>query len=304
MKNIIKKLFLIITVTTIGMSKVHATTTIDCNQTLKYNSINEQVKILQTELNTTTKCNLDVDGIFGTKTKSCVTQFQKKYDLEQDGIVGSNTCTKLNTAYKKELRKNYVVITAEELNVRKNAGTNYAIKGTVKRGNVFRIYNKKKVGNTTWYKIKVNQNHNPYYGYVSGEYAKKNAILLNITTQKLTYYKKGKVLMDVPVITGVLGKHDTPTGHYSLKVQNKINGTTLTGNNDDGSRYNAYVNYWMPFIPERGIGFHDASWRSTNEFNSETYQYNGSHGCVNMKTEDAKKLYENTTKDTDVIVIK
>lgn len=303
MKNCIKLLLLILSIICIGVSNVKATTTLDCNQTLKYNSINSQVKILQLELNSTMKCNLNIDGIFGIKTKACVIQFQQKYNLGQDGIVGKNTCTKLNKVYKKVQKKNYVVITADELNVRKNAGTAYSISGTVKRGNVFRIYGKKRVNNTIWYKIKVTQNKKSYYGYVSSEYAKKNAILLNIAKQKLTFYKAGKIIMDVPVVTGMIGNHDTPTGHYILKVQNKINGTTLTGNNDDGSRYNAYVNYWMPFIPDRGIGIHDASWRSINEFNSETYKNNGSHGCVNMKTEDAKQLYQNTNKDIDVVVI-
>ena len=70
--------------------------------------------------------------------------------------------------------------------------------------------------------------------------------------------------------------------------------------NDDGSRYNAYVNYWMPF--NGGVGFHDATWRSLGEFNKTTYVNNGSHGCVNMKKEDAQVLYTNTKVNTAVKV--
>lgn len=52
------------------------------------------VKILQTILNLYDN-NLKCDGIFGTNTEEAVKRFQKKFNLEVDGIVGKNTWTTL-----------------------------------------------------------------------------------------------------------------------------------------------------------------------------------------------------------------
>ena len=98
------------------------------------------------------------------------------------------------------------------------------------------------------------------------------------------------------------GSHDTPIGRYVLRTTNLKRSITLRGVNDNGSSYASYVEYWMPFIMGRGIGFHDASWRSNKEYTNNRYTYDGSHGCVNMKTESAKKLYNNITSDTLVII--
>ena len=69
------------------------------------------------------------------------------------------------------------------------------------------------------------------------------------------------------------------------------------------SKYNAYVDYWMPFIGG-SYGFHDADWRSSSQItNKKTYLTNGSHGCVNMLTEDAKYLYENIYKGLAVHIV-
>ena len=78
----------------------------------------------------------------------------------------------------------------------------------------------------------------------------------------------------------------------------------LKGTNDNGTKYNAHVDYWMPFILGRGIGFHDASWRSNSEYTKTRFQGNGSHGCVNMMHDAAQKLYESTTESISVVVRK
>ena len=58
----------------------------------------------------------------------------------------------------------------------------------------------------------------------------------------------------------------------------------------------------MPFITERGIGFHDASWWVMDDYTKTKYIENGSQGCVNMRPNDAKRLYENVTTETYVII--
>ena len=116
----------------------------------------------------------------------------------------------------------------------------------------------------------------------------------------LYYFKNDETILVTSVVTGMKNRHETPLGNYTLYTGDKQTNRYLRGYNDDGSKYNAYVNYWMPF--NRGVGFHDATWRSLGEFNKNTYVNNGSHGCVNMKKEDAKVLFTNTTTNTAVTV--
>ena len=56
----------------------------------------------------------------------------------------------------------------------------------------------------------------------------------------------------------------------------------------------------MPFVVDRGIGFHDATWRSA--FGGNIYEYSGSHGCVNLPPNAAKSLYGKITSDVYVCV--
>ena len=62
---------------------------------LQYGSKGIYVKILQVLLNYYNHANLDVDGDFGPCTKSAVADYQMKYKLEIDGIVGKQTWTQL-----------------------------------------------------------------------------------------------------------------------------------------------------------------------------------------------------------------
>lgn len=62
---------------------------------LKRGSKGAKVKELQTKLNKVGN-NLVVDGSFGSATEKAVKDFQKKYGLAVDGIVGPNTTKKLD----------------------------------------------------------------------------------------------------------------------------------------------------------------------------------------------------------------
>ena len=299
-----KKIFTLISMLVMLLNiQVVSAATLNCNTILTTGSTGEEVKILQEKLNRTMKCNLDVDGIIGSKTKECIIKFQQRYKLETDGIVGPKTCTKLNNVYNAINKSSYVVVIGDEVNVRSGANTSSAIKGTVKQGEVLKRYGTKSTDGKTWYKVYIKQTRvDDHYGYISETYAKKTAILLDISSQQLTYYNNGKIDWSVPVITGKKDSHDTPIGRYILNPINKKENTTLTGQNDDGTNYNAFVNYWMPFITERGIGFHDATWRNIDDYTKTTYIENGSHGCVNMRFNDAKKLYESIKSTTYVII--
>lgn len=127
----------------------------------------------------------------------------------------------------------------------------------------------------------------------------KTYVEVNITSQYLWFYKDGKLFLQTPVVTGDHSKnYDTPTGKY--KVYSKGTDIVLDGSTV-GFDYKYHVDYWMPF--NQGVGMHDTQERSTYEYGSDTYLYGGgSHGCVNMPPNMAKKMYENIKVGTSVYV--
>lgn len=62
---------------------------------LNYSKNNVYVKILQVLLNYYNDAKLEVDGQFGAYTKKAVADYQMKYSLEVDGIVGAETWSHL-----------------------------------------------------------------------------------------------------------------------------------------------------------------------------------------------------------------
>ena len=277
--------------------------TLDVRCHLEYGSKGEQVKLLQKELNSVMNAGLTVDGSFGSKTKNAVMDFQKKYNLEVDGIVGIATAGQLNVAY--SANTNYVIVNDTDLNVRTEPSANSTKLGTIYMGDAYATYGTATASNgRTWYKIK----YNGQDAYISASYVTQNGIFLDLSEQILKVYKDGKLQLESPVITGNNGNngtvaHKTPTGKYLFYKSNKQTDRVLRGYNDDGSRYASHVDYWMPFITSRGIGFHDATWRSNSQFyNKNTYLTNGSHACVNMPHACAKQLYNLITSNIYVYV--
>ena len=70
---------------------------------LKLGSKGNEVKLLQEKL------NLKADGIFGPLTEETVKDFQRSNGLEVDGIVGTNTLSKLNLSVNKRNIKELIV---------------------------------------------------------------------------------------------------------------------------------------------------------------------------------------------------
>ena len=70
---------------------------------LKLGSRGNEVKVLQEKL------NLKADGIFGLLTEEAVKDFQRSNGLEVDGIVGTNTLSKLNLSVNKRNIKELIV---------------------------------------------------------------------------------------------------------------------------------------------------------------------------------------------------
>lgn len=105
---------------------------------------------------------------------------------------------------------------------------------------------------------------------------------VDMTAQKLYYYEDGQLVLETDVVTGNTGRRmGTPEGvNYVYSMQRN---RTLRG-----PGYATFVRYWMPV--NGNIGLHDASWR--REFGGEIYKTGGSHGCINLPSDVAPKLYE------------
>ena len=101
------------------------------------------------------------DGDYGAKTAYAVRKFQEKYGngLAVDGIAGPKTLEAIDKAMSVNSKK--VKVTANVLNIRAGAGTNYAVKGTTKKGSVHEIIEEK----DGWGKIS--------NGWISLEYTEK-----------------------------------------------------------------------------------------------------------------------------------
>lgn len=118
---------------------------------------------------------------------------------------------------------------------------------------------------------------------------------IDLTNQRMVFYKDGYPLVDTPVVTGnpnVAG-NETPTGCYAIDAM--LSPYVLRGEG-----YEANVTYWMPFAGN--VGIHDATWRT--EFGGNLYTLEGSHGCVNTPYDQAAIIYQNIGIGAPVIVYK
>lgn len=111
-------------------------------------------------------------------------------------------------------------------------------------------------------------------------------IEIDLTRQHVWLYIDGKEIVSTDCVTGdmTIAGRVTPGGTYTLYY--KESPSILKG---EGYEDGVEVQYWMPF--NDGIGLHDASWRT--EFGGQIYISNGSHGCVNLPSDQAKMIYDN-----------
>ena len=115
---------------------------------------------------------------------------------------------------------------------------------------------------------------------------------IDLTNQRMVFYKDGQLLVDTPVVTGCVRKgHSTPTGCFALDAMRSP--AFLKG-----PGYASPVTYWMPF--SGGVGIHDASWRS--QYGGQIYITNGSHGCVNTPKDKAAIIYNNISVGVPIVV--
>lgn len=122
---------------------------------------------------------------------------------------------------------------------------------------------------------------------VLGQTTEPKHIYVDLTNQRLQAFEGEKTVMQFPVSTGKWGP--TPTGEFKIWI--KLRYTRMSGGNvSDGTYYNLanvpYVMFYSGPNADAGRGFslHGAYWHNN-------FGYPMSHGCVNIRPEDAKKLY-------------
>ncbi len=120
-------------------------------------------------------------------------------------------------------------------------------------------------------------------------------IEVSIDHQKVWMYINGTLVLEDDCTTGELTKPNYNTNRGVFDLTYKDSPATLYF---EGNYYE--VSYWMPF--DQSIGFHDATWRSDEEFGGTNYIGNGSHGCVNLRLSSAEFIYNNIQKDTPIII--
>lgn len=113
-------------------------------------------------------------------------------------------------------------------------------------------------------------------------------IEVDLTNQKVYAYEGSVKVYEFLVSTGKWGR--TPTGEFTIWA--KVKSQLMSGGSKELHTY-----YYLPNVPwvmffyndqiakMRGFSFHGTYWHSN-------FGHPMSHGCVNMKTEEAKVLYD------------
>ncbi len=118
----------------------------------------------------------------------------------------------------------------------------------------------------------------------------KKWIEVDLSMQRMTAYEDGVERLKTTISSGIPNRYTgsaswaTPKGTYNVysKLPSKHMGEgTLT---DDLEAYILPGVPWVTFFTKNGIGFHGTYWH--NNFGMTM-----SHGCINMKTEEAKWVY-------------
>ena len=115
----------------------------------------------------------------------------------------------------------------------------------------------------------------------------EKVIKVDLTNQKLYAYEGDDLVHEFTVSTGKWQK--TPTGEF--RIWTKIKSTKMSGGSKELGTY-----YYLPAVPHtmffyndkieksRGYGLHGAYWHNN-------FGHPMSHGCVNLKLDDAETLY-------------
>ena len=137
--------------------------------------------------------------------------------------------------------------------------------------------------------------HYNVYGSNGGQ-----VLVVSLIEQALRFYNNGKLMRAFPIVSGQYLK-PSPPGFWSIILRQSP--TKFKSSEPQGSAF------WYPPTPIKyamefhsgGYFFHDAWWRAdfgpgdnfphNDSSGTTTFNGNGSHGCINMNTNDIAWLY-------------
>ncbi len=112
----------------------------------------------------------------------------------------------------------------------------------------------------------------------------KKRIDVNLKTQTLVCYENNQAVLTADVSTGVFGGFDTPTGRWNIQVKlpsRRMHGSDRFATEEENILAGVP---WCSFFTTIGHAFHGTYWH-------DNFGLPMSHGCVNMRNEDAKWLF-------------
>jgi len=112
----------------------------------------------------------------------------------------------------------------------------------------------------------------------------KKHIDVNLRTQTLVCYENGQAILTADISTGLPGLFDTPAGQFNILVKlpsRKMRATDRFASADENVLFGVP---WCSFFTTEGHAFHGTYWH-------DNFGLPMSHGCVNMRTEEAKWLF-------------
>ncbi len=125
-------------------------------------------------------------------------------------------------------------------------------------------------------------------------------IEVSIGDQYLWYYEYGKLILSSPVVTGNPNAGKKATFLGTNYVHTKATNVRLKSDDKDDP-YDVKVKYWIGIDGSGYYGIHDAEWRWS--FGGDIYTYSPSHGCVNIPSDVAARLYDLVrVGETDVYI--
>ncbi len=139
----------------------------------------------------------------------------------------------------------------------------------------------------------------------------KQVLMVSLSEQVMRVYQRGKLVRAFFVTTG-RSELPSPPGVWSI-LDRRAPATFVSGEPQNSP-------YWFPPTPIKyailyhygGDFVHDAWWRQSfgpgTQFphadagGNTSYNFDGSHGCINLTTSDASWVYKNTTWNTVIVV--
>lgn len=106
-------------------------------------------------------------------------------------------------------------------------------------------------------------------------------IEVNLSQQKVRAYESKRPVFEADVSTG-LAENFTPVGNYQTNRKRPCR--RMPNENNSATSFEFAGVPWVSYISQNGISFHGTYWHAN-------WGYPMSHGCINMKSQDAKWLY-------------